>query len=108
MQWIQFNMTRYYIQSGHQYEQLTIKKQLFRDFPFVFWKFQLTGNLIITENVTSQGVTSKSFFVNYSPINGMCDVEPKNGTTSDIFNLFCLNWIDSEGFVTQYVYYGKI
>ena len=91
---------------GQENEKLTIEKQLFQDFPFSLWKVQLTGNLTISPNETSLGQTSKEFYVNYPPINGMCDVVPKNGTTNDLFTLYCSNWIDSNGLVDKFVYYG--
>jgi hypothetical protein len=107
VQWIQFNLNSYYVTSGFENEKLMIKKQLFQDYPFVLWKVQLIGDLIISQNETSQGQSSKVFYVNYPPKNGLCDVNPKNGTTNDLFTLYCLNWIDSDGVVVEYVYYGK-
>jgi hypothetical protein len=107
-QWVQFNLTSYYLTAGKENEKLTITKQLFTDYPFKFWRVQLTGDLIYSVNLTLQGDSSKAFFVNFPPVNGVCDVNPKNGTTSDLFTLYCSNWMDSEGFVTNYVFYGNL
>jgi len=106
-QWVQFNLSSYYLTAGKEKEQLKIKKQLFSDYPFKFWKVQLTGDLIYSANLTLQGDSSNEFLVNFPPANGECDVDPKNGTTSDVFSFNCSNWMDSEGFVTNYVFYGK-
>jgi len=107
-QWVQFNLSSYYLTAGQEKGQLKIKKQLFSDYPFKFWKVQLTGDLIYSANLTLQGDSSNEFLVNCPPANGECDVDPKNGNTSDVFSFNCSNWMDSVGFVTNYVFMIRI
>ncbi len=54
------------------------------------------------------GKSSISFFVNFPPRSGKCTVNPENGTTKTLFGIKCANWIDSEGSVSNFVFYGKL
>ena len=47
------------------------------------------------------------FFVNFPPRQGNCTVYPENGTTHTLFGIKCGNWIDTEGSVFNFVFYGK-
>ncbi len=53
------------------------------------------------------GKSSILFSVNFPPRSGKCTVNPENGTTQTIFNIKCTNWIDSEGSVFKFAFYGK-
>ena len=104
LSWTPFSQDSYYVKTN---EKFIIKKQLFTDYPYVLWKVQMTGSLINYFNENLESATSTLFYVNYSPKSGTCDINPKSGNTNDLFTLSCLNWLDSDGFVAKYVYYGK-
>ena len=107
-QWIQFSKNKYLTKTGRENEQFSIEKQLFKDYPYTTWKVQLTGSFISFSNQSLKSDSSLLFYVNYSPTNGTCNVDPKNGTTKDLFTLTCLNWLDSGGgFLARYFFYGK-
>ena len=47
------------------------------------------------------------FSVNFPPRLGYCTANPENGTTKTLFGIKCENWIDSEGSVSNFAFYGK-
>ena len=104
-QWISFTNNSYYFYTGlNPQTDLTIKEELFRDFPFqTYWKIEL--NVYVPSKNTS-GSTSIKFLVNFPPRNGSCDINPKNGTTNTLFSISCRNWIDTDGYSDSFAYYG--
>jgi len=106
-QWIQMTNASYYFYSGMnlQTTYLTIKEELFHDFsPQNIWKIDL--NVFVPSKNTS-GMASIIFYVNFPPISGSCDINPKNGTTNTLFEILCSNWIDSDGYLDSYAFYGS-
>jgi hypothetical protein len=84
---------------------LTLNEDIFRDHSsIIFWKIELEV-LISSRNVN--GKSSILFFVNFPPRFGNCTVNPENGSTKTLFGIICANWIDSEGSVFNFVFYGK-
>ena len=104
-QWIPLMNNSYYYKTGLNPQQdLTVKEDLFQDyFPQIIWKIELNV-FVPNKNVT--GSTSILFYVNYPPRSGSCTLNPTIGTTNTIFSISCLNWIDSDGNVHSYFYYG--
>jgi hypothetical protein len=84
---------------------LTLKEETFCDHSsIIIWKIELELH-ISSRNVS--GKSSMLFFVNYPPRTGYCTVNPKNGTTQTLFGIKCANWIDTEGSVFNFAFYGK-
>jgi hypothetical protein len=84
---------------------LTLKEDIFWDHPsIIIWKIELEVKI---NNQNLSGKSSMLFFVNFSPRHGYCAVNPENGTTKTIFGIKCENWIDKEGSVFNFAYYGK-
>jgi hypothetical protein len=104
-QWISFTNNSYYFYTGlNPQTDLTIKEELFEDFPFqTIWKVEL--NVYVPSKNTS-GSTSILFLVNFPPKNGLCDISPKDGTTDTLFSIYCRNWIDADGYLDSFAYYG--
>jgi hypothetical protein len=104
-QWISFTKNSYYFYTGlNPQTDLTIKEELFQDFPSqTIWKVEL--NVYIPSKNTS-GSASIIFLVNFPPRNGLCDINPKNGTTDTLFSISCWNWIDTDGHLDSFAYYG--
>ena len=107
--WNVFKNQSYYYLTGKSLSDLTIKKELFSDFSTqAFWKIDLVIYDTNPHLVQTQASSSIIFCVNHTPLSGSCDINPKNGTTSTLFYIYCTNWIDSNGVLaTNYVFYGK-
>ena len=104
-QWVSFTNNSYYFYTGlNPQTDLTIKEELFEDFPFqTIWKVELNVNV---PRKNTSGSTSIKFLVNFPPRNGSCDINPKNGTTNTLFSISCRNWIDTDGYSDSFAYYG--
>ena len=51
------------------------------------------------------GSSSIYFKKNSPPSNGSCSIDPLNGTTTSLFNIFCSNWFDENG-IKDYLLYS--
>lgn len=95
----------YYFTTDRFKLNFTIRKELFQDFStFKYWKIELIGFSSVT-NFT--GSSSLLFFVNQPPKPGACNINPSNGTTSTLFNIFCFDWTDENSSFINYTFYGK-
>jgi len=109
--WVLFstNASFYYYLTGKTLSDLTVKKELFSDFPSQSrWKIDLILNVKDPfQNQTQNATSSLIVYVNQPPLFGTCDIDPKNGTTNTLFSVYCINWIDIDGSVpVNYVFYG--
>jgi hypothetical protein len=102
-QWIPFTNISYFIYTGlAPYTSLTVKEDLFFDnFPQKIWKIDF-GTL----NTNSSSAIV--FYVNFPPRFGTCDISPTNGTTNTLFSIMCLNWMDLDGSLNSFSYYGIV
>ncbi len=100
----------YFFAWGEHNSDLSAFPSLFRDYPSQFeWKFELSlfmGSTSKNTNFTT--TTSLLIYVNHPPKSGSCNIEPKNGTTSTLFNIYCDAWIDEVGHVAAFAFYGLI
>jgi hypothetical protein len=102
-QWAPFTQTKYFFTTSLDF--LTLKEDIFSNHSsIIIWKIELEVH-ISSRNVS--GKSSMLFSVNFPPLLGYCTVNPVNGTTQTIFDIKCENWIDSEGSVSNFVFYGK-
>jgi hypothetical protein len=84
---------------------LTLKEDIFSDHSsIIIWKIELEVH-ISSRNVS--GKSSMLFSVNFLPRFGDCTVNPVNGSTNTFFLIKCTNWIDTEGSISNFVFYGK-
>ena len=108
-QWTPFTniLANYLIQFN---SDLTVFSSLFQDYPIdTIWKIELATTLIYNNgNQAEKGLTSVIVYVNHPPKHGSCAVSPTIGTTNTLFSLNCTNWIDNDGSVVNYAFYGKI
>ena len=107
--WIPFNASlSYLIRLNQSSKDVTISKDLFEDYPNQnYWKVKMTTHLLtftFKENTSSE--SSIYFHVNHSPWNGTCDINPRNGSTQDVFKISCDFWLDIDGNILTYAYYG--
>ena len=106
--WIPFTDQSFFLKSAESESNLIVLKELFKLYSRQnVWKIELSTTLVTYTNQTLNCDTSIIFFVNHPPFNGSCDIEPKNGTSNDIFTIFCDQWSDYEGNVASYSYYGN-
>ena len=102
-QWMLFKNSSYFYYPFKS--DLTIKEDLFRDFDYqIIWKIEL---VVYSPSQNSSGSSSMIFYVNFPPRNGSCKINPRNGTTNTLFEINCYGWIDLDGSVASYSYYGK-
>ena len=104
-QWIPFTNTSYYFYTGIMPQtSLTVKEDLFRDYPLQkAWKIELN---VFVPSKNKSGSASIQFFVNIPPQQGSCDVNPKQATTNTPFGISCMNWVDPDGKLSSISYYG--
>ena len=106
--WTPFTNNSYFFTTGQSNSYLVILKDLFRDYSSQdVWKIESNIDLVTFTNETLSASTSMIFYVNYSPIYGDCTVSPNTGTTNTFFLVNCNNWIDTDGSVVSYSYYGN-
>jgi len=80
-----------------------------KDFKFFVLKGQKTSSLTISSLFTSSSSASKEIILkmNQSPLNGTCEVNKLNGIAFETnFTVKCFNWVDSDGLVYLYSFYG--
>lgn len=79
---------------------------MFQNYPTaLFWKVEL----IVNKNQQLNGVSSLTLLVNQLPKSGFCQVDQYFGVSlSTIFNISCFNFIDPDGVVARYEFFGKI
>jgi hypothetical protein len=105
-QWILFTNNSYFFYTNlNPQTDLTIKEELFQDFPTQSI-VKVEFNVYVPSKNTS-GSTSIIFLVNFPPRNGLCDINPKNGTTDTLFSISCWNWNDTDGNLDSFAYYGN-
>jgi hypothetical protein len=102
-QWEIFTRSEYFFTTG--IDLLTLREEIFRDHAsIIIWKIDLEVHISI-RNVS--GKSAMLFSVNFPPRLGNCTVNPENGTTKTLFEIKCANWIDKEGKVLNFAFYGK-
>jgi hypothetical protein len=96
--------------SGQSTSDLTIYSSLFSDnSETAIWKFELLIETISPHNGLATGTSSIITIVNQLPKAGSCSISPTNGTVANtVFTISCINWLDIDGEITKYSYYGKI
>ena len=90
---------------GSETNELTLLSSLFLSNPLVlFWKVEFRA----TVNESVFGTSSIIFKTNQVPYNGSCSVDKSDGISlSDYFTLRCENWIDSDGTIQSYEFFGN-
>jgi hypothetical protein len=91
--------------TGERTSELSLSSSLFLSNPSVaLWKVELK----ITIDQAVFGAASIVLKPNQLPYNGICYVDKFSGISlADFFNIFCQNWIDPDGSIQTYEYFGK-
>ena len=105
-QWIPFDNSSYYYPTIQSNADITVLSDLFRDYSnYIIWKFELVITVVA---LNKSQYTSLVAYINQPPVPGMCGMNPINGTTSTIFTIFCADWSDNDGGLTNYTFYGMM
>ena len=93
---------------GADTSELRLSKAFFDSNPSTkIWKVEFTVSTLSSINGFSTGTSSLQIYLNEIPKNGACTASPTSGFADDtLFNIQCLNWIDSDGTIEKYEYYG--
>ena len=95
---------------GDSTSELTIYSTLFLSDSSVHkWRVDLTLTTISYANGISTGSSSLILESNQLPHSGTCTVNPTSGISfSTQFTLSCINWIDDDGSIAKYSFYGLL
>lgn len=100
-QWTEFINTSYYFKSQND---LAVKEELFQDFSSqIYWKIELS---IFVPTRNTSGMASIVFYINFPPRFGSCDINLKNLSSNSLLSISCSNWIDLDGVLSSYAFYG--
>lgn len=94
------------LKKGTNLNELTLFPKLFDTYPsMVFWRI----NYQIENSQSKKGLASLVLIKNQPPQNGVCSISPNNGISLQTpFLIECVNWIDLDGSIIRYEYFGKI
>ena len=95
---------------GADTSELTIYPSLFQAFPNAYkWKVELHLKTYSYTNGLSVGSSSIVLHSNRLPRSGYCLISPGAGISHDTwFTITCSNWVDDDGWIAKYSYYGKL
>ncbi|CAF1216235.1 unnamed protein product, partial [Adineta ricciae] len=104
IQWTLFNESKLYENVwffGSHTSNFTATKDLFlNNAQTTHWRFE-----VVYTSASENSSSALDFILNQPPRNGSCSISPLNGTTSTVFNISCLNWIDEDE-IKGYSIYG--
>lgn len=80
---------------------------LFRVKPDVLlWKISLTIS-ILQEDIVANGTSDLLIKKNEPPFNGTCFVDRNKGYALETYFIIkCIDWVDIDGFIAKYEYFG--
>lgn len=86
---------------GSHTRNFTATKNLFlNNTHTTHWRFE-----VVYSSTSENSSSALDFILSQPPQNGTCSISPLKGTTSTVFNISCLNWIDNDG-IKDYSIYG--
>ena len=95
---------------GSKTNELTIFNSLFDTFNYLnYWRIYFDTIANYKDSETVIGSNFINFKVNQKPFNGTCTIDsPKGFAFYTLFRIECLNWLDSDGYISRYEYFSKI
>lgn len=87
---------------------MTILNTLYSNNPLInIWKYESTITTYSNENGISTGKSSILIKLNELPKSGSCSITPLTGFSANTsFTISCRDWVDNDGLITKYAYYG--
>ncbi|CAM4924059.1 unnamed protein product [Rotaria socialis] len=102
VKWTQMNKSQDSFFFGMNTSNFTAINKLFLDNSQVYyWRFEVVYTFVTKEI----SLSALNFIINQPPENGTCSISPLNGTTSSLFTINCLGWIDDDD-IKDYSFYG--
>ena len=102
--WTPFNQVALYLNIwffGMNTSNFTATNQLFLTNPKIkLWRFEVVYSFL-----SETSSSALNFIINQPPYNGSCLISSKNGTTSTLFIISCLDWFDEDG-IKDYSFYS--
>lgn len=94
---------------GTETTELSVSNLLFKLKPdILLWKISLTISSL-QDDILSNGTSDLLIKKNEPPLNGTCFVDKNKGYALETYFLIkCLDWIDIDGFIARYEYFGSI
>ena len=81
---------------------------IFEPSPFMYLKVELEITTW-SYGFSAKSISTSLFKKNFGPINGKCSIDKIRGLAIDTnFTITCQNWIDPDGEISKYEYYGKL
>ena len=102
-----FKDTSYFYQNDYlNVAYLTLMSDLFINNPEeIIYKIEL---LVFIKSRNVSGSAAMLIYVNFPPVRGSCDINPKIGYAFDtLFTIDCSNFIDKDGTLVSYSFYGN-
>ena len=88
--------------------ELTLRASLFKENKKQsIWKIELEVLVESSLKSTLFGSSAIIVYVNQPPDHGSCTCYPRNGTSNTLYTLSCDGWLDSDGSVAKYSFYGR-
>ncbi|CAF4452471.1 unnamed protein product, partial [Adineta steineri] len=88
---------------GTNTSNFTATNQLFLSNPHInLWQFEVVYSFLQETSSSSLNIV-----LTKSPSNGSCSINPLNGTTNSLFDVFCSNWFDDNDIKDYSVYVWK-
>lgn len=74
----------------------------------LYFRVDFTVNLESLAGYKSNGSSSIFLKINQPPTNGSCFIDLASGYAMlTYFSIECVDWVDVDGFITRYEYFGK-
>lgn len=95
---------------GLNSRELIISPRLFQnDVTNQIWKIEFKLTTISYLHGNSTSITSIFIKLNQLPYGGRCFITPSIGiAASTLFGVNCSNWLDSDGYIVNYSYFGSL
>ncbi|CAF1074084.1 unnamed protein product [Adineta steineri] len=101
--WTLFNQTTMYENIwffGINTSNLTVTDALFlANAQINHWRFE-----VVYEFATEKSLSSLNLVTNLPPNYGLCSISPLSGTTSTLFDILCIDWVDDDAIKDWTVY----
>ena len=96
---------------GSDTQEMALTSALFQNMSeALYWRvdFRIRKVSSTHPNSSSTGLASLYLVVNLLPKNGQCFVNNYTGMSLHTwFKIECVNWVDSDGFVANFQFFGK-
>lgn len=92
---------------GVETTELSVSNKIFKLMPdILLWKISFTITSL-QNGILSNGTSDLLIKINELPYNGKCSVDKNKGYALETYFLIkCINWLDNDGYIVKYEYFG--